>query len=248
MESMLSSINNAKNVKDCVQIFIKLTDVISKLESEITELKACKCTCEKANKAVTESIKDKSKEYPIKSVILADSNRKFVNPSGLCVEDRKAIVVPCSTLDEVKPNITKSTQDQPISPDTVIIATGTNNWDTEPVDTIIRKTAVAIQEVNKIWPKCKVKIQEILPRSDKTEDEITDINTKLFKMCKDQRLYFIRTKLSKDDLHDVKHIRKTKIPLLASSWKHAANYKQLRKGPGKDNKINKLFSLLKELI
>lgn len=212
------------------QLEIKISEKEVTSETKITSLE------EKVNQMENSENQNKKEEsnsenvYPfpkqqrddrkINSIVIADSNHKFINPAGVGTHENRAIIVRCYTIKEIPECIKKKNDELKLSPKNVLIATGTNDIDEEPTNVVMTNLNNAVITIKEIWPNCNIKIQKLLCRKDGKE---TEINDEIEKFATANKLFILRPNIKVEDLHDNKHVLKEKIKTLALSWKFALN-------------------------
>ena len=203
----------SKRVLALEDTVIELTRRLGKLENRTVQFNE-------------EEIHNEPKEdmRKVTSVVVADSQRREVKASGLSFGDRKTIIYPCPNLDQVKETITSRNDSKPITPDTVIISSITNNIDKDSDLQIVEKVEKSIKDVNEVWPQAEVKVSEATPRADKSDEEIQTLNQKIKQAANKLKAVTIpHRRISKDDLRDDRHLKPESAFKLALDWKYAAN-------------------------
>lgn len=168
---------------------------------------------------------ERKDERTVTSLVISDSNRKYISPAGLSFGERKTLIYPCSKLENVE-NVIKerNVEDKKINPDTVLVSSGTNDWDdADGENLVITRLETSIVKVKEMWPQARIKISEILPRKDKSMAEMDSMNEKIRKTTENHGLEFQKFRITHEDLVDNKHVSKETAYKLALGWKFAVN-------------------------
>ena len=203
-----------------------LEEKVDKMEETILDLTRRLMDLEKICGKRTEVPIEKKDERKVTGLLFVDSNRNGISPAGLSFGDRKTIMYPCPTLEEVPEKIAeRNVGDKKIDPDTILISTGTNTWDTKSDDEVLEEMKTSVTKIKETWPAAETKIQEFLPRLDKSKEEMERMNKKIKELAEEMGVTTVSPRISKDDLRDNKHVKDEMKSKLALVWKFAMNPK-----------------------
>jgi len=162
----------------------------------------------------------------VTGLVISDSNRKHISPAGLSFGERKTIIYGCGVLENTKEVIDDKNKTRKINPDNIILSVGTNNWDNDTSEQLIDKMKVSLEYIKCKWPEAEIKVSEILPRNDKSFDEVKEINNQIEVAMKEMNIKVIKhQRITKDDLSDNKHLKVGSAYKLALDWKFNGNPK-----------------------
>ena len=147
-----------------------------------------------------------------------DSNRKILNPRGLCNKFIK--IVTCNTANVIphKVNFIASSIEGP--PEKVIISTGTNDYDEESENDVIESLKKGIAKVKSTWPNARIIISNFCIRREK---DVKSINDLIKKLAEDNNAVLVEHKIEKEQLRkdDEKHVDKKFAKVYALEFKKA---------------------------
>ena len=217
---------------------------VSVLETTIIDLTARLMAIENGKCSygfeLNEASEDKTKndKREVTALVMADSQRNDVSPNGLSFGDRKTLVWPTPTLEQVPEVIAKRNKEETaIKPDTVLLASGTNTWDSKSDEVVIEEMKSSVEKIQLEWPDAKVKVQEFLPRKDKTIEEMSTMNEKIRNLAKDMGCELVQHRVSHFDLKDKKHVKPNIVYKIALMWKYAVNPKGSRSRRSSDRDL-----------
>ena len=147
------------------------------------------------------------------TIILCDSNGRYINPSLLC-PDTKTSYLRCATLSQTKSNIEKTTFS---SPKTFMLHCGTNDLEkTQSNDELINQTMEIFENIENSYPQSRIILSILLPWGDNLDKKVAAINKKL------EKHYLQRENLEKSKhLKEKKHLNEKGVKLFAQSLKRA---------------------------
>jgi hypothetical protein len=110
------------------------------------------------------------------TIILCDSNGRYINPSLLCPQT-KTSYLRCATLSQTKSNIEKTTFS---SPKTFMIHCGTNDLEkTQSNEELINQTMEIVENIEKSYPQSRIILSTLLPRGDDLDKRVATVNKEL---------------------------------------------------------------------
>lgn len=204
-----------------------LTNRVQALETTVLNLQSRLNNLESGLGETTVKQIPREDKRSITGIVISDSNRHNVNPAGLSFGERKSIIYPCSTLIGLPEVIKDRNSGEKIcNPDTVLIHTGTNDWDSGDSVKVALELKKSIKSVKDMWPGAKVKVSSILQRRDRTKEQMDEINDQLKKTSDESDAEFCENIVMFEDLKDNKHLKDDKVYKIALAWKYALNPKE----------------------
>ena len=178
-------------------------------------------------------------ERKVTGLLLMDSNRNGISPAGLSFGERKTIIYPCPTLEEIPGIINeRNAGEKKIDPDSIVLSSGTNTWDNKSDDAVIDEMRKSATKIKDTWPAAETKIAEFLPRLDKTDQELDQMNRKIKDLANEMGLSTISPRITKVDLRDKKHVSDESKYKLALDLKFALNPKPTQHQRRRPHRIN----------
>ena len=169
----------------------------------------------------TTTNQQRSTTYKANTVILCDSNGKYLKLKKLC-PDKNTKYLRCPTINRGNEIIATLSFD---SPEIILIHTGTNDLEhSGSAEHLASEISGLVTATAKQYPSTKVLYSTLLPRQDVPPEEISKINSLIEKRC--SRLANVHlidhTNLHLSQfpiLHDLKHLNQAGVKLFARNLK-----------------------------
>ena len=167
------------------------------------------------------------------SIIMCDSNGKFLNPTLLC-PNTSTHYIRCPTLTTAQDIMKKHSFTNTKS---IIIHCGTNDLEKISSDKeLVKLYEDLLEKTQNKYPDCRVIISGLLPRNDRLNERVNRVNNKVKEVVsnKENTSYVDHNNIGSHDLRDKKHLHKTSVKLFARNIK-GAFFKTSPKTKGRKN-------------
>ena len=187
---------------------------------------------------------DTSRDTNIDIVLLTDSNGKFIDCKKFC-PNKPVRRFYCPTIPRTIDELNKNDLGNPSH---IIIHTGTNDIENSTLDSCVGDFQLMVDIASQKYPNAKILVSTLLVRADNFDSTRKSLNTKISQLSVGPNIHFINNEnITKDLLHDNKHIKKRKIGLLVSNFKNTLfnrinNRRQQIKHPLVDMNFPQLFN------
>ena len=149
-------------------------------------------------------------------ILLMDSNGKFIDPkifSTMSAVHKFFSPTIASTIEILN-------REHFGTPSTIIIHTGTNDIEKAPLDACFEHFQTLIDIAAQKYPRSKVIISSLLVRNDVFDTQRSQLNSRLGRLRSYPNVHFVNNEtITRDMLHDQKHVKRRKIGVLVSNLK-----------------------------
>jgi hypothetical protein len=169
----------------------------------------------------TKKPKEHTRVNPATTVILCDSNGRYINTNLLC-PDTKTSYIRCPTITKAKSIIENTTF---TSPKTFMIHCGTNDLERQQSNDELTNTMdETIRSIQTKHPECRIIISTLLPRNDELNQKAINLNRKLEEIISSKHnteLVNHKNIQRTSHMKDNKHLNETGVRLFALNLKAA---------------------------
>ena len=168
--------------------------------------------------AQPETKTDHQKSIDAETIIICDSNSRYLKPKELC-PDSTTKYIRSPTLSQARQKIESFNF---TNPKNLIIHCGTNDIE-QPGKNTITETLEIVDLVKQKHPNCKILVSSLLSRKDELNNKVPTINEELKTRLssKTKTTYIQHTNISSADLHDKKHLNERGVKKFAKNIKAA---------------------------
>ncbi|CAB4014084.1 Hypothetical predicted protein, partial [Paramuricea clavata] len=168
--------------------------------------------------AQPETKTDHQKSIDAETIIICDSNGRYLKPKELC-PDSTTKYIRSPTLSQARQKIESFNFSNPKN---LIIHCGTNDIE-QPGKNTITETLEIVDLVKQKHPNCRILVSSLLSRKDELNNKVPTINEELKTRLssKTKTTYIQHTNISSADLHDKKHLNERGVKKFAKNIKAA---------------------------
>lgn len=154
-----------------------------------------------------------------KTIILCDSNGRHLDINLLC-PGTSTEYVKCPTLPSASQFLSEHNF---TSPETFIIHIGTNDIEKASPEEVYNQTLAVVNQINTRYPKCRILLSHLLPRTDHLIQKVKTLNSKLDDIQHTNLTNVTHHNLfrSHQILYDKKHLNHKGVKLFAKNLKGA---------------------------
>ena len=149
-------------------------------------------------------------------ILLMDSNGKFIDPKKFSTTS----VVQKFFSPTIASAIDLLSKEHFGTPSAIVIHTGTNDVEKSPLDACFEHFQTLIDIAAQSYPGSKVVISSLLVRNDTFDTQRSQLNSRLGRLRSYPNVHFVNNEtITRDMLHDQKHVKRRKIGVLVSNLK-----------------------------
>ena len=160
-------------------------------------------------------------------ILLMDSSGKFIDPkkfSTMSVVHKFFSPTIASAIDLLN-------KEHFGTPSAIVIHTRTNDVDKSPLDTCFEHFQTLTNIAAQKYPQSKVIISSLLVRNDIFDTQRSQLNNRLGRLHSYPNVHFVNNEtITRDMLHDQKHVKQRKIGVLVSNLKDCS-FNRISKRP-----------------
>jgi len=194
------------------------TDKLSSQSSKRSPPTLTTATSDQTSATNTRLIDKTSQITNNSTVLLIDSNGKFIDPKLLC-PDNPVIIKHTYKLNQIKETIDEIST----NPTTIVIHCGTNDLEKSPIESVTNESKNVLESTKKRFPNTHIIYSSLLPRQDQLQHQVTLVNHDMYNYCTSNNITFVTHDHIRNSFqfNDNKHLNRHGQKFFAKNLKSA---------------------------